>query len=308
VVGAGPAGLSCASTVEGRVLLLEREKTPYENISCAEWIPPFLDIPCIQKTEGMLTIYPGGEKFSPVKGKVIDRKAWQKNWLSSLKCDVHTGEKVLYVKNGRVRTEKGEYRTEWICIASGPGRAIRGLIPQKEHLSAVNMRFKLVKPLEYTIVWFTEEIKHGYAWCFPRGEMVNVGLGMRGRISSMIPRVIEFFKKRGVIKGDPIRITGGLIPQEEPHPFEEKKILFVGDAGGFTDPLTGAGILSAIDTGRLAGKLVTGSIRMEDYRKELSKAYIPFIRRRKKRKEDMEEQWDYLKRTVERYWISIFPE
>jgi len=310
IVGAGPAGLSCAISLQGlKVLLIEKKRIPYERIACGEWVPLNFDADTIVKTESMRTIYPGGEVLSPFKGKIIDRNRWQKKMLEELHCEIHLGERVLGVKKNFVWTDRNEYKCDWIVGADGPDSVVRKYVGgNMEFLPALNIKFETCQKIEETIVYFCKDIFFGYGWCFPRGDMVNVGIGMIGDMRRPLNNWIEFLKNRGIIKDKIYQYAGGLIPISGIQRIIKDNVILIGDAGGFVDPLTGAGIIYAYDTGRYASELIKGNIDIFSFEKMIKKIYGNFLSRRLKRRKFMEENWNDLVKAVENSWIAFIRE
>ncbi len=307
IVGAGPAGLSCALNLKDlEVLLIEKKKNPYKRIPCGEWVPLDFNAETIIKTENMITIYPGGEIIRPFKGKIIDRERWQGNILKSLSCEVHLGEKVKMIERNIVITDKNQYKAEWIIGADGPDSVVRKSFGyDMKTLPALNLKIKSRKHFQDTIIFFKEDIKYGYAWCFPKGEVCNVGIGMIGDMRKPLNEWIEYLKKMGFIYGDIILWSCGLIPVSGFSAVLKDNILLIGDAGGFVDPITGAGIIYAWDTGKLSSDLIKGIIRYSDYEAKIKKIYGRFFERRLYRRKIMEENWGNLKEAVEKSWIAF---
>ena len=50
-------------------------------------------------------------------------------------------------------------------------------------------------------------------------------------------------------------------------------VLLVGDAGGFVDPMTGEGIHTALDSGRIAAKFLVEAFEVGNFDKQLMKEY-----------------------------------
>jgi flavin-dependent dehydrogenase len=99
----------------------------------------------------------------------------------------------------------------------------------------------------------------GYYWVFPRNpknKEINVGIGVMEKTKINHKDQLEKFKQKFDIKGDCNYIAGGLIPVGLQRPFEYKNILFVGDAGVGTFPITGEGIYRALLSGEIAGKCI----------------------------------------------------
>lgn len=101
--------------------------------------------------------------------------------------------------------------------------------------------------------------KFGYYWIFPRDPTkneVNVGVGFFGRFNYNLKEMLETFKKEQKIEGKINHIAGGLLPAGLQRPLMHRNILFVGDAGVGTYPLTGQGIYRALISGDVAGRCI----------------------------------------------------
>ena len=98
----------------------------------------------------------------------------------------------------------------------------------------------------------------GYAWLFPKGDHLNIGVGgwrwigptLRDRLAELC-RFLELdesklFGLRGYYL--PLRARGA--------PLVRGPMLLVGDAAGFVDPLSGEGIHGAFWSGRLAAESI----------------------------------------------------
>jgi flavin-dependent dehydrogenase len=99
----------------------------------------------------------------------------------------------------------------------------------------------------------------GYYWIFPRNPLkneINLGIGIFGRYNYNLKNMLEKFKIKQNIKGKINHVTGGLLPLGLQKPLIYKNILFVGDSGVGTYPLTGQGIYRALISGDIAGECI----------------------------------------------------
>ena len=96
----------------------------------------------------------------------------------------------------------------------------------------------------------------GYYWIFPRNpnlKEINIGVGFVGKPDIPLKALLEKFKEQYGVKGKIDYVTGGLIPIGLQPPLAIDNILFVGDTGVGTFPLTGQGIYRALISGYDAG-------------------------------------------------------
>lgn len=99
----------------------------------------------------------------------------------------------------------------------------------------------------------------GYYWIFPRNpdkKEINVGVGILFNQTKKIKEMLSTFIKNNHIEGKINYTTGGFIPMGLQKPLNYQNVLFVGDAGVGTFPLTGEGICRAILSGEAAGHCI----------------------------------------------------
>jgi len=106
-------------------------------------------------------------------------------------------------------------------------------------------------------ILFTGEF--GYYWVFPRDpakQEANIGVGVLGGFECNLKQMLEQFKQENSITGRVNYVLGGPIPVGLQHPLKKDNILFVGDAGVGSFPLTGQGIYRALISGDVAGRCI----------------------------------------------------
>ncbi len=120
-------------------------------------------------------------------------------------------------------------------------------------------------------VWFEPDVLPGYAWSFPMADgSVNVGLGIHrgGRIG--VQEMAEVW--RSLLRRPALtQVLGTSWEAEGPHrawpiparlgslPMTAGRVLFVGDAAGACDPMTGEGIGQALESGLAAAAAIVGT-------------------------------------------------
>jgi digeranylgeranylglycerophospholipid reductase len=126
-------------------------------------------------------------------------------------------------------------------------------------------------PLNHCEFHYGDEIvPWGYGWVFPKRNTVNIGVvciysKLRSNlIDSMnymlnnYPLTGEKFKDKEILQR-----SLELIPATPAKRIFGERMLVVGDAAGMVDPITGGGILHAINGGKLAGKMCVHSLERE---------------------------------------------
>ncbi|MCX6674139.1 MAG: NAD(P)/FAD-dependent oxidoreductase, partial [Methanothrix sp.] len=124
---------------------------------------------------------------------------------------------------------------------------------------------------EYTEFFLGNSIApSGYAWSFPKGEkLANIGLGIQGSRSKPgeAMRLLRQFMKSRFPNGKVVEMVVGGDPCSGPIDSAiADGVMLVGDAAHQTDPLTGGGILNAMQAGIIAGEvaakaLAAGNVR-----------------------------------------------
>ena len=108
-------------------------------------------------------------------------------------------------------------------------------------------------------------LQPGYAWVIPLNrDLANVGLGVRADVCRRdhvrlrrellrfvvehpaLARRMEKAEPVGPVQGWPLAAYGSVRKVSGPH------VLFLGDAGGFVDPLSGEGVFGAMQSARIA--------------------------------------------------------
>lgn len=117
----------------------------------------------------------------------------------------------------------------------------------------------------------------GYAWSFPKGEkLANIGLGIQGSRSrpGEAIRMLREFMKKHFPNGKIVEMVVGGDPCSGPiESTTSDGVMLVGDAARQTDPLTGGGILNAMEAGIIAGEVAAKAIAAGNTRKEGLKEY-----------------------------------
>jgi geranylgeranyl reductase family protein len=121
--------------------------------------------------------------------------------------------------------------------------------------------------------YFPKSVLPGYGWIFPIGErQANIGVGMRldkyRKIGASLETLLERFLDMLGSRVDRASIAAVKSWQL---PFGSKRYrrsfdgcLLVGDAGGFVDPLLGAGIYFGMKTGQIAAQVADAALRESD--------------------------------------------
>lgn len=131
---------------------------------------------------------------------------------------------------------------------------------------------------EYTKFYLGNSIApSGYVWSFPKGrKLANIGLGVLGSRSKPGEpiRLLREFTKKHFPNGKVVEMVVGGDPCSGPiESTTADGVMLVGDAARQTDPLTGGGILNAMEAGVIAGEVAAKAIACGNVRKEGLKEY-----------------------------------
>jgi digeranylgeranylglycerophospholipid reductase len=124
---------------------------------------------------------------------------------------------------------------------------------------------------EYCEFYIGSEIAPGgYAWVFPKGEgKANVGIGILGnKMGKFKPRPVDYLDKFLQKRFPGARVVemvfGGVPVSGSIEKTSANGLMLVGDAARQADPITGGGILNAMDAGKLAGEAAYEAISAGD--------------------------------------------
>ncbi len=112
-----------------------------------------------------------------------------------------------------------------------------------------------------------------YAWVLPKGDVCEVGVGVRG--GSMPPRkyLEKFMREHPIaskkIKGKSIlEVNLGGFPLSVSEKTVSRGVMIVGDAAGHTKASTGGGVITGGIAARIAGTAAIKSLEANDYSEE----------------------------------------
>ena len=148
--------------------------------------------------------------------------------------------------------------------ADGPRSRVGAAVGQinRELVDTRQVTVPLILPHDATDVFLSADYRGGYAWLFPKGAVANVGLGVsvesRRTLKPLLSALCDKLADQRRIGTRALTLTGGAIPVGgRLHSIGflgGTAVLLAGDAAGLTNPVTGAGIASAVQSGTLAGR------------------------------------------------------
>ncbi|MCP9450509.1 MAG: geranylgeranyl reductase family protein [Nitrospira sp.] len=191
-----------------------------------------------------------------------------------------------------VLTAKGPMRAGFVVAADGALSPVarsmkwedgRVLIPALEY--EVTVPFDRLRRFEGTARFDFDVLSRGYGWVFPKRRHLSIGILSMDRrrhgLHSVITRYVDLL---GCTSPLSVERHGFVIPvRPRKGPFAKNRVLLVGDAAGFADPITGEGISYAVRSGLLAAESLIGEHLQEEtvedaYRRLVAQAILPDLR------------------------------
>lgn len=313
VVGLGPAGASAAMAAAkngSSVLALERNASPGLPVQCAEFVPLLIaagkgleavNEASVQNIERMETYVEksAADITLDFRGQMIDRAAFDCSLIKQAEangasCSFSSPVRQVR-KDGLVEAVDGRlFRAKVIIGADGPRSPVAQSIGSSnvDLVETRQITVPLKSPHNATDIFLCADIPGGYGWLFPKDEVANLGLGVVPAHKHLLKPILDNLHAKLVAEGrvgtEILAHTGGLIPvggiQKSTGMLGETPVMLVGDAVGLTNPVTGAGINSAVISGHMAGDAAFAWIEGDeeaarDYAEEVNDLFGPSIAR-----------------------------
>lgn len=118
----------------------------------------------------------------------------------------------------------------------------------------------------------------GYVWVFPKGNgQFNVGIGILASLSSPgKPKALldQFINNHpGLKQGSPVRMLTGAVSVAKPVQTVKDNLLLVGDSARHADPITGGGLTTSLEGGKIAGEVIGKAVEQQQFDKEFLESY-----------------------------------
>jgi digeranylgeranylglycerophospholipid reductase len=340
VVGLGPAGASAAAIAAQAgldVIAFDRKKIPGQPVQCAEFVPAMLgqEIHGIGAVSRQLVhrMRSFVEQQQPdetidFRGHMIDRDRFDAQFIAEAgamgaNCEMGvglatiTGNGILELTDGR------RYRPRLLIGADGPhskvGQAIGSC--NTALVETRQMTVPLLQPHDGTDIFLRADIVGGYGWLFPKGDVANLGLGVtpeaRSRLKPLLAELHLSLADQGRVGRTALKYTGGAIPVGGMircvGELQGLPVLLVGDAAGLTNPITGAGIPAAVQSGIMAASAARAwfagdPTAPETYREDLEDLFQASLARACLRRGELQAQYGRSKQpdaaALRRGWIA----
>ncbi|MDB5483847.1 MAG: hypothetical protein JWO83_4900 [Caulobacteraceae bacterium] len=165
-----------------------------------------------------------------------------------------------------VETDDGQtIRAGFLVGADGANSRVRRLLDDRpvEHAWALEGQSPGVANAPQGVMRFDfGRFADGFAWSFPKGDHVNVGLYTRRPRARLSKSELVAYATSMLGLAAPRRIVGfPLGVGGDDHVPERRRVLLVGDAAGLTERLLGEGIHNAIASGQAAAGAIIAQLR-----------------------------------------------
>jgi flavin-dependent dehydrogenase len=289
VVGGGPAGSSCARDLVragAAVLVLDRAVFPRDKC-CAGWITPHvvaaldLDLAAygrghvVQPITGFATSVVGGREIATTYDRPIShairRCEFDHYLLDRSGAQLRLGAPVRHLeRTGTGWVVDGEIETPVLIGAGGhfcpvartlhPARDAGPVVAAQEcevRMTRSQAERCAIDP-ELPALYFCPD-RRGYGWCVRKGDFLNVGFGRLadGEFPRHVAAFLAFLHRERKVPPDlPAKWPGHAyrLYAQKSRAFVADGVLLVGDAAGLAHPISGEGILTAVESGRLAAR------------------------------------------------------
>ncbi len=319
VIGLGPAGgraAAVAATAGLEVVAVERRPKAGSPVQCAEFVPAMIerDVPEVrsvthQMIARMLTFveHEKPDETHDFRGRMIDRAAFDHmlaQQAARAGADCRYGISLLQIeRDGTVHTSDGKALRPRVLIGTdGPHSRVGAAVGQVNRalVETRQVTVPLVLPHDATDIFLSGDYPGGYGWLFPKGAVANIGLGVevgsRHRLKPMLTALLERLARSRRIGTMACCLTGGAIPVggrlRATGALGQTAVLLAGDAAGLTNPVTGAGIASAVQSGALAGRVAADHLggrkcSLDAYEEELGDIFDAALGRASRRRQEV---------------------
>ena len=283
VVGAGPAGSTAArelAAAGARVLVVERADWPRYK-ACGGGVPlraermlPFpIDSVVEDSVERIEVSARGSMTFARDAGGPFARMVMRERFDALLMehaqragAELRTGTAVRGLElNGRaqVRADGFEAEAEVLICADGahsPVGRMAGLGLELAECAAweveVRGRPERASVAEATALIDVGYDPWGYAWLFPKAELLSIGIVLPREGAGQMKSLVERYLARLGLSGAAVEIARGhkIRFRRGGERIASEKVALVGDAAGLADEFTEEGISYAIHSGKLAAR------------------------------------------------------
>jgi len=232
-----------------------------------------------------------GELWYVLERKIVDRELAKEAARAGADVMVRTRATGLIIEEGFVKGVKIKRLGENLEVRSKVVIGADGVESQVGRWAGINTALKpkdVGRAVQYLMAdgdvtedfcdfYVGSRAPRGYAWVFPKGEkLANVGLCMLTSMPNS-RRPIDYLDKfvsEHFPAGQQLGlIMGGFPCSDKPKTTIRNGLMLVGDAAHHCDPLTGGGIINAMEGGKIAGDVARKAVQQRDSSVRVLKEY-----------------------------------
>lgn len=283
IIGAGPAGTSAAFFLAekgAKVLILEKEKFPRYKVcgggvvNRIKKILPYALNEVIEREFYTVEIFDHATNlhFKTIRKEPIimmsmrqDLDSYMLSKALEAGASIKEGNEVSAITSQNncveISTNRGKYYSKFIIAADGVMGISSKLFEMKNNilrLPAIEAEVEVSKEKYSRLFDYPRFdfgiINKGYAWVFPKKNILSIGLVLMKKDSVNLNETYkEYLKILGIDGIFQSEKHGYIIPiHRRINIFGKGRLLITGDAAGIADPVTAEGISSAVLSGFLA--------------------------------------------------------
>ena len=311
IVGAGPAGSTAAKELAKKgidVLIIDKKQEIGTPKRCAEGVSAAgLKRMGIDPDDRWAFPIYGAKLYSPsgkviemkgegMRGYVLERKLFEKELASEA---INAGAKYLVktlaigMKRDEIAKVKAERMGKELSIEAKIVMGADGVESKIGRWAGMNIMNRLIDyhscfqyemagvniDRKFVHLFFGNELApKGYGWIFPKGERANVGLGILGKKSGKkraINYLDEFIDSHPKIfaNASAIEMNAGGVPVAPSKEMATDNVILIGDAAKTVTPMHGGGIILAMESAKMASRIVVDAIEERNYSAGTLKKY-----------------------------------
>jgi len=302
---AGSATARFAAEAGAKVLMIERRAEVGVPVLCGEGISQKVDTFKVlegkrwiaSKMEGAQIFSPNGTKITlsaeyagSETGYVLYRDIFDQELArgavrKGAELMTNTGAVGLWKKDGKIKGVHAQHFDEKLDIEADivvGADGVESRVGKWAGIQTTLKPFDLETCAQYTLTNINWDSPYcdfflgkkiapgGYVWVFPKGkDVANVGIGILASLSQpglALKLLDQFIEKNPELrKGEPLRFITGADPVSEPIESVRDNLLLVGDAARHVDPITGGGLMTSIEGGKLAGETIGKAVKAQNF-------------------------------------------
>ncbi len=300
IIGSGPAGATAAMTLAEagiKTLLLEKESLPRRKVCAgglvkraAMLLPDDLEYPIESICETFESRVFGTDIRMSAQRKELIRMVDRRKFDHALvKHAVNKGTVLreqstvtqVMPRTDHVLIELGEEQltARYLILAEGAKSRITNRFWGRQPAPYPALEADIYPPkakleeLQGKAIFDLDAIEMGYGWVFAREDHLSVGLvTYQDKKLDLHGAFHHYLQSYGLLEGCEVKNKKGfIIPvKQRPGPFMKQRMIIVGDAAGFADPISAEGLSYAIGSGKYAAQAI---IEGNDNPEQIGKLY-----------------------------------